>query len=172
MLLSNRTKKLALCAMLAAVSVILLYAASVLPTAKLAVTAMAGLLPAAAVITCGLGWSTGLWAAVSVLAFLLCPQKDTAMAYFLVLGHYPMLKSLIERMDKLAFEWLAKLSLFYVLLLGFYFGFKTLFLQLITPPTGVLVVFFLGCGAAFVVYDIAFSRLIAWFMRRVGKYIK
>ena len=47
-----------------------------------------------------------------------------------------------------------------------------LFLQLITPPAELLVVFFLGCGAAFVVYDIAFSRLIALFIRRVGKYIK
>lgn len=172
MLLKTSTKKLALCAMLTAVSVVFLYAASVLPTAKIAVTAMAGLLPAAAVITCGLGWGTGLWAATAVLALLLCPQKDAAMAYLLVLGHYPMLKSLIERLDKLWVEWVLKLGLFYALLLGFYFAFRALFLQLITPPAELLVVFFLGCGAAFVVYDIAFSRLIALFIRRVGKYIK
>ena len=172
MLLKTKTKKLALCAMLTAVSVVLLYGASIAPTMKLAVTAIAGLLPAAAVITCGMGWSAGLWIAVSVLSLLLCPQKDTVVAYLLVFGHYPVLKSLIERLDKLAAEWLAKLGLFYVLLLGFYFGFKELFLQLITPPAELLAVFFLGCGAAFVVYDIAFSRLIALFMRRVGKYIK
>lgn len=172
MLLKTRTKKLALCAMLTAVSVVFLYLASILPTAKLAVTAVAGLLPAAAVITCGMGWATGLWIATSILALLICPQKDAAMAYLLVLGHYPMLKSLIERLDKLWGEWLLKIGLFYVLLLGFYFVFRTLFLQLITPPMGLLVVFFLGCGAAFVVYDIAFSRLIALFIRRVGKYIK
>lgn len=172
MLLRTHTRKLALCALLTAVSVLLLYAASILPSAKLAVSAMAGLLPAVAVIACGLGWGAGLWAATSILALLLCPQKDTAMVYLLVLGHYPMLKSLIERINKFAVEWIVKVALFYALLLGFYFGFRALFLQLITPPTGLIVVFFLGCGAAFVVYDIAFSRLIALFMRRVGKYIK
>ena len=91
MLLKTKTKKLALCAMLTAISVVLLYGASLAPTLKRAITAMAGLLPAAAVITCGLGWSAGLWIAVSVLSLIVFPQKDTAVAYLLVFGHYPNL---------------------------------------------------------------------------------
>lgn len=172
MLLKNRTKKLALSAVLTALSVLLLYMASLLPGAKLAVCAMAGLLPAAVVITCGLGWSTGVWIATAVLALLLCPQKEAALAYALMLGPYPMLKSLIERLDRLFLEWILKLAVFYALLSGIYFGFRAVFLQLIRLQTEQLAMFFLLCGVAFAAYDIAFSRLIALFMRRVGKYIK
>ncbi len=172
MLLKNRVRRLALCAVLTAMSVVLLYLSALLPTGQLAVSAMAALLPAAAVICCGLGWGAGVYVATSLLALLLVPQKGSVLAYCLVLGHYPVFKSLIERLDRLALEWVLKLCLFYALLAVFYFGFSQLFLELISVPAQFTLVLFLLCGVAFVLYDIAFSRLIGLFERRIAKYLK
>ena len=172
MLLKSKTKTLALSAMLTALSVLLLYLAAVLPSAQLAVTAVASLLPAAAVIRCGYAWSAGVYAATAVLLLLLLPQKGPALAYALIVGHYPILKSLIERLDKLVLEWILKLALFYGLLCVYYFGFSKFFLELVTVPEGLLVWFFLGGGVVFVLYDIGFSKLIGLFSDRIGKYIK
>ena len=172
MLLKKRTRALALSAMLTALSVLLLYLASMLPSAKLAVTAVAGLLPAAAVLLCGYGWSALVWVATSVLALLLLPEKGPALGYALVLGPYPICKALIERLDRLVLEWILKLALFYALLCVYYFAFSKFFLELVTLPARLVPWFFLAGGVAFVIYDIAFSRLIGLFVNRVGKYIK
>lgn len=158
--------------MLTAVSVAALYLAAILPSGRLGVTAAAALLPAAAVVSCGAGWALGVYAATGLLALLLLPAKGPAVAYLLVLGHYPVLKSLIERLRNLPLEWGLKLTLFYALLLAFYFGFRALFLELVTVPAQWTVLLFLGCGAAFVLYDLAFTRLIAQFVRRFGRYLK
>ena len=172
MLLKSTTRRLAFSAVLTALSVALLYLAAVIPSGRIGVTAIAALLPAAAVLSCGIGWSLGVYAATGILALLLLPTKGPAVAYLLVLGHYPVMKSLIERVKNVPLEWILKLALFYALLCAFYFGFKALFLDLVSFQEQLVPVLFVGCGVVFVLYDIAFTRLISLYVRRFSRYIK
>ena len=172
MLLTGKTKKLSFCAMLTGISLILLLIAGVVPGGRIGIAALAGLLPAAAVLSCGMGWGVMTWLAVSGLGFLILPVRGVAVVYFLLLGHYPILKSLMERCRSRVLEWALKLVLFYALLCLFFFGFRTLFAEYLAPPFGMTALVFVLGGAAFVMYDIAFSKLIAFYLWRIHPHIK
>lgn len=162
-------RRTALAAVLAALSVALLYAGSVLPTGRLALVAIASLLPAAAVIEGSVGLGALVYLASALLALLLLPDKTCAVAYALVLGWYGPVKSLIERIDRLWLEWLVKLALFGAVAAVFYFAFGAMFAALLPfarLPLRVLIIPVLL--AAFVLYDIAFTGLIGVYRRRIS----
>ena len=110
----KRTKaaKVAYPAILGAISLIFVYIASVVPTGNWGLVAIAGLFPAAAVISVSLKAGFLCWAGVSVLAFLLLPGKFCALLFAALFGLYPMIKSLIERLRRMGSEYLLKLLFF------------------------------------------------------------
>lgn len=165
----SRVRKLALSALLVALSTALLYGASLLPAAQLAVIAAAGLLPAVAVIHCGLGWSAGVYAASSILALLLLPDKLAALWYLLVFGHYGILKSLIERLKRPAVQWGLKLAVFAAVMGLMYLLFRSQFLAAL--PEYSVWILFAALLVCFVLYDIAFSALISVYNRRIAPHI-
>ena len=166
-------KKLAFGAILTALSVALLWIGSIVPTGRIALVAMASLLPAAAVLHSGLPLSFLVYAASALLALLILPDKTCAVAYALVLGWYGPVKSIIERLDRLVLEWVIKIVLFAIVACVFYFVFTAMFLSLISltaMPFAWLVIPVLL--TAFVLYDVAFTGLIAMYQDRVAKHIR
>ena len=166
-------KKLAFGAILTALSAALLWLGSVVPTGRIALVALASLLPAAAVLHFGLPLSFLVYAASALLSLLILPDKTCAVAYALVLGWYGPVKSIIERLDRLVLEWVIKLVLFAVVACVFYFVFTAMFLSLISIsalPFAWLVIPVLL--AAFVLFDVAFTGLIAMYQQRVAKHIR
>jgi hypothetical protein len=166
--MSTGTKRVAFTAMLCALSVIVLYLSSILPTLRLALIAIAGILPAAAVIRFGLPSGFILYAAVSILAAILLPSKGSAILYIFIFGHYPMIKNLIERLRRLWLEWVLKLALFNILLTALILLFSAAVLDLFALKYPLPIIF--GAGSiAFAAYDIGFTGLIAasmkWFKR-------
>ena len=87
----QQSRRLALCGLLAALSVVLLSLGSIIPLATFAcpMLAMVCLLPV--VGTYGPGTSLLVYAAVSVLSLLLCADKELA-CFYLFLGWYPALR--------------------------------------------------------------------------------
>lgn len=160
----------ALVAMLSALSLAVLCLAGFLPAGRLGMVALAGLVPAAAVISAGLSAGFLCYAAAGLLGLLLSPDKGTAALYLLFFGLYPMLKSLVERLDRRALEWILKLAFFNLALSVFWFGLSGLFLPFLPEllrggaglayPVGNLV---------FIAYDCGFSRLIAFYMVRIHR---
>ncbi len=167
------TKKLAFGAVLTALSVALLYFGGLLPTGRIAMVAVASLLPAAAVLHAGLGLGFLVYCASALLSLLALPDKTCAVAYALVLGWYGPVKSLIERLDRLALEWSIKLALFSLVSAVFYFVFTALFTALLpveSLPFAALIIPILL--VAFVLYDVAFTGLIGFYQRRIARYLK
>lgn len=163
--MKTQTQRIAITALLCALTVIVLYISSVVPTLRLVLIASAGLLPAVIVLRYGIPSGFVLYAIASVMAFILLPSKGNALLYILVFGHYPMLKSLIERIDKVWLEWILKISLFNVLASVLILFFSTVVVDIIKVTYAVPVLFTLG-NAAFVIYDIGFTGLIAVFIKR------
>lgn len=163
--------------MLSAVSVILLYLSSVMPTMRIGLVAIAGILPAFLVLRFGVSAGFISYAAASLLALLLLPNKLTALLYIILFGHYPMVKSLIERIRRLWLEWVLKLALFNVLL-AILMALNSLFLDRsiiegifsFNMPVPVLYIALFAAGnIVFVIYDIGFTGLIAVFIARFKK---
>jgi len=162
----SRVKKLSLAGMLTAAAVVILFIASVIPSGRIAVTAVAGFAVAAAVCSLGMGWALGCWVCSGALALLLMPAKGSAVLFALFFGLYPVIKSLIERLDRLIPEWALKLAFFLACLTVWYFFFRGLFSITFTPLlTGAVYV--IG-SVVFVLYDIAFSRLMGLYLARFG----
>lgn len=72
-------------ALLAALSLVILYGSCLVPTGRAGVVGLAGLLPAAAVISGGPSSGVLCYAGTGILAFLLLPDKGNALLYLLFL---------------------------------------------------------------------------------------
>lgn len=159
------TKKLAVCAMLTALSVVVLYGACLAPTGRLVLLAVAALLPAAAVLAGGLRWGLLTYAATAVLGLLLLPDLRYSLAYAVLLGHYSIWKSLVERVRSRALEWVLKLAVWNGLLAVTWGLFRLLF----AFELGVsLALLWLLGNVVFAVFDVAATQLLT----RMGPLIR
>jgi len=150
-------------ALLTALSLVIMAMTAVFPTLQYTLVAMAGLLPAVMVIRYGLGSGWYVYAAASALAVILLPDKQAALLYILLFGHYPMLKSLLERIRRPVAQWTAKLALCNVLVVFALWLSSRLFLQGADMQDMPVYLFILLANVVFVIYDIGFSRLINLF---------
>jgi hypothetical protein len=170
--MSKRVKNLAYAAMAAALGTSLLFLAGALPTAKLALAGLAGLLGVVIRMRCGLPWGIASFAATALLSLLLVPQKAVSVLYAAFLGYYPVIKSSLERPSSKVLRWLLKLLLFNMV-----FALLTVLGRAVLTsalPTGRLMLpaLLLGGNAAFVIYDLALTQLILFYLRRLGGKIK
>ena len=167
-----KAKKLTTVAILSALSVVFLYLASIIPTGRLALIAVAGLLPAAAVVVYGLSSGVYCYVVTAVLAFLIVPAKGPALVYTALFGHYPVLKCLIEKLHSIPLEWLLKLLLFNVLLTVCVFVFKALFMTVMPAALTTTVLIYVAGNIAFVAYDLCFSGIITAYGKLIKKIMK
>ena len=139
------------------------------PEGSLALTALAGLLPAALVISGGLKWGCLSWLATAALALILLPNKAVALLYTLVFGPYTLWKSLIERLGRMIPEWVLKLAVFNGVLAVFRLAFSGYYAQVTEalPVSGPIL--WAGLNLVFVIYDIGCTKLISSLLRRLGK---
>ncbi|MBQ2767343.1 MAG: hypothetical protein IJF49_04605 [Clostridia bacterium] len=160
--ISAKTRRMTTGAAFVALGVILLWLGAVVEVLDLSLAAIASVLTVMGVIEFGSAFPWLVWGATSLLSLLILPAKFPALLYFLFMGLYPMLKAIFERQHYII-AWILKLSAFNTALL--------LLIVLCTyvfalPDTGLAfeaVVFALANGA-FVLYDIALSRLILLYL--------
>lgn len=164
-----KTRIISVTSLLIALTVVLLYIASLIPSARIAAAAVAGLLTAAAVIECGILSGAACYACSSILAILLLPLKSVAVLYILFFGYYPVIKSLIERLNKRAVEWAFKILVFNAALTAAYLLWRFGLMPDINLGAWLLIVLYLAGNALFVLYDTAFSALAGQYVERIYK---
>ncbi len=162
----------ALVGVLAALSLVVLYLAALVPTGQLGLVAAAGLMPAAAVISAGLPAGVFCYGVTGILGLLLTPDKGSAALYLLFFGLYPLVKCLIERLRRLPLEWACKLAFFNLALAAAWLTLRaTLLAGLPAIFEGLWAMCALG-NVTFVVYDLGFSRLITFYRTRIDKLVR
>lgn len=166
---NKQARGAALGGMLAALSLVLLLLTGVFPFAELVLPAIAGVLLVVAVLELDVRWAWGIFAAVCILGLLLCPNKDAAIYYLFFFGHYPLLKNHIEHLHSKVLQWIVKLPLFNACAILAYL----LIAKLFGVPDDVgrygYPLLLALMNAAFVLYDIALSRLIATYVFRLRR---
>ena len=100
------------------------------------------------------------------------PDKANALLYLLFFGLWPMLKSLLERLPGRPAEWAGKLAVFNAVLTLCWFGLKALFLPFLPSALTAAWMVYAAGNVAFVIYDIGFSKLIAFYVARVDKVLR
>ena len=166
------TKELALCGVIAALSVVLLCLGGVVPLAVYACPMLASCVLLVLRETCSARYAWCCWATVALLALLLGPDKEAA-ALYLFLGYYPLLQPKLGAIRRPALRWLAKLALAVVsvgamyLVLLYVLGLTQVAEEFAdTAPWMLWATAALGL-VLFIIYDILLRRFaILWRRRR------
>ncbi|MCD8116228.1 MAG: hypothetical protein LUE21_03800 [Oscillospiraceae bacterium] len=158
------TKRLARLALITALGVVFLVLASVLPTGRLALLAVASFAVCVARMLYGFGWGIGVFAVTAGLGFLLYPGA-AVISYAAFFGYYPLVKSLLERFHSRVAEWALKLGL-YTIVFALYW---TLLSVGGTFPWYAL--YLLG-AVAFAVYDWCLSMMVRIYIEKIARYVK
>ena len=140
-----------------------------------AVPAVTGLLTMMLVIEINVKWAFAAYIAASVLVFIFA-EPESKLMYICLFGYYPIVKALIERINKPVIEWILKLAVFNVAAIMIYAVFAGMFGVSIDDFStlgkyGAYI--FLGFGnAAFVLYDITVSRISGTYIYRIHPKVK
>jgi hypothetical protein len=167
----KNTRRIAFAAVMAAMSVVFLYFASIFPSGQLGFVAVASLFVIAAVIESGIAGGVSVFAAVSILGFLIVPAKGVMFLYLLFFGYYPVLKSLIEKISKPPVELILKLAVFNAALSVLWFAFSGLVFDGSFLGGNLLIVYILG-NIAFLLYDFGVTKLIAFYLSNISSKLK
>lgn len=164
---NKNASRVALGGVLAALSLLLLYVAAIMPSGRIGMVAVAGLVPAAGVVSGGLAAGFLCYAATGLLGLLLLPDKACAVLYLIFFGLYPIVKSAIERLRKLPVELLLKLAFFNLVLAVLLFGFSAFLLPMLPEFLHHTLPVFVVGNVVFLVYDYGFSKLITYYASRI-----
>ncbi len=171
---ANRKKpgfKVALGGIITAFALILLLATGLVPIGTYALPGLAGALLIAVVVELGAKWGYGVYAATSLLALLITPDREAALMFVFFFGHYPILKALIERLGKRFLEWVLKSGAFNVCVLVCYglifyvFGMQDVMESFGEFGEYSLYIFWGAGNVAFWLYDITLSSLVTFYLR-------
>jgi len=154
--------------LLVALTVVLLYVASIIPISKLSILTVASCLIPISIIRTSIKNTILVYIAASVLSFFLVPI-NIALYYTLLFGTYGIIKYFIEKSKNIPLELLLKLIAFNILLAIIYFITKS-FLLVISPDLPLWILW-LGSQIIFLVYDYALTLAISFFLKRFNKYI-
>lgn len=169
---SERTRRLSTCAMLSALGVVVLYLGSVIEVLDISMAVIASLFAIFAVIEYSAGYAWSIYAITSVLSAILLPNKFPALMYIIFFGFYPIIKEKIENRRHKIVEWVLKELIFnacliVLMILGNYV------LMIDMRAWFVMeVLFFLLANGTFVIYDIALTRLISFYIFRLRKKLR
>ena len=163
-----KSKHIAESGLLVGLTVVILYAASILPISTLSILTVASCLIPISIIRTSIKNTILVYIASSVLSIFLVPT-DIALYYTLFFGVYGIIKHYIEKIRNLPLELLLKLITFNILL-GLNYLIVKNFLGILSPEFP-LYVLWLATQVIFLVYDYALTLIISFFLNRFHKHI-
>ena len=163
--------KLALCGILAALALALLFLGGAVPFASIACPVLASFVLIPVYAELGKKWGLLWLAAVAALAALLAPQKESAVL-FVFFGYYPVLKHWLGRIRPRALKWLVKLLYLNATVFAAYglmlyvFRLTELIAEFAETARWMLALLLVLANASFLLYDLLIDRLeVAYFVR-------
>lgn len=169
----NKSKRIAFSGLVTALSLIALSLSGIFPYAEYTCPALSGILLISIVIEINKRTALLAYFAVSLLGFFIVPNKEAVLLFIALLGYYPIIKSRLEQVKSVITEWILKIVLFNSAAVIAYAAVIYIFkLDEILKAFGELgqygALIFLALGnVAFVLYDIAITRLIWFYIHKI-----
>lgn len=158
--MKKKTKRVALAGVLSASAVLIMSLGSVITSLDMTAAFAAGILVIIARIECDRVTALGVYAASGLLAFVLLPNKNTAIVFVFYGGLYSIIKEFCELIKNKPLMWVVKIVVSNVVLtliiwLGMYFTVAS------DEPLGFVWWVYLLGNFIFIVYDIALTLMIS-----------
>lgn len=161
----KKSKKIALCAILSAFSVLMLFIGAVIDVLSMTMVAIASMFVVVVMIEVGYPYPWLTWGVTSALSLILLPNKLPAILYFLFGGLYPIAKAAFERLHYIV-AWILKLSYINTALLLVVTATKYIF-YLNDSSIDFTVPFLVVGNLALILYDIALSKIILLYLVKI-----
>lgn len=169
----NRTKRITLCAISAALAAAFMLT-SYFPYLTYAIPAVAGLFIMIPILEIGCKWAFGAYL-VSLVPVLLLAEPEAKLLYALIFGYYPILKAVTEKMLFPA-RWTIRLAAANGAIALAYL----VFAPLMGIPTDEfweygkigIIALWIAANAVFVLYDVAIARMSVVYSVRIRPKIK
>lgn len=117
----SNTKKTAVGGLTTALVCVIMLLANLIPIGQYAIPAIAGLIIYMMSFVSGKRWGLYSYIASSIISFVICADKETAMCFILFFGYYPLLKNLFEKIKIRFIGFLLKLLVFNTAAIVIYF---------------------------------------------------
>ena len=168
----KNTVKTALGGMCMGLSAALMMLASVIPFLTYAMAEIAAILVMFMRIECDWKWALGVYVGTSVISALVVPEKEAVAIYIALIGYYPLVKLLFDKLPKFL-GYIVKAVFFVGVIVATYyiimhvFGIST---ELLEDTQGFMIPLLVVLGlAAFIMYDIAIEKLEMAYYRKWQK---
>ena len=175
--------KVALGGIIASIALFVMFCTSLAPFLTYTAPMFAGTLMIIIVVEISCGWAFLTYAAISVLSLFITPDKEATMLFIFLLGYYPIMKALIEKLRNRLAEWGIKILLFNVTTVSCYwliinlFNMQEVFDSLNDFGKYSIPIFILAANVVFVIYDLFLNTMAAsyinWFrpkfLRKINK---
>lgn len=165
----KHTKKVTRAALFAAVMLLCLALASVMPGAALSAAALAGLAAAVMIPDCGVWFSLASYAITGILGMVLLPEKSSILLFLLLFGYYPVVKHIIERGSRVWLGWILKFCFAILVFLVLYFALPRLFLVVVPDWLSLFWAALVLYLLVFVVYDFAMTQAVLFIQKRTRR---
>ena len=170
----KKTARLTLCAITAALAAAFMLT-SYFPYLTYAIPGIAGLFMIMPLVEAGIGYAFASYA-VSAVIVIISAEPEAAAVYICLLGYYPILKALIEKIRSRVLEWVIKFAVLNCSL-GLIYAVTKFLMNISIDSFGELgkygvYIFMVLCNITFVFYDIAISKMGALYMIRIHPQIK
>ena len=148
----KNTKKLTFAAVSCALSLALLYVATLIQTGTLALQYAVGLILMLTVSQSGIFYGICSYMATGILCIILLPDKSAAISYFVFFGSIPLMKYFAEKCPRIL-EWIIKVIFINIFIYGLYFAFSKVLVTYSSP----IIYLWISAFITGVIYDLLLS---------------
>ena len=166
----KQSKRIAMCGMMAALSVVLMVLGAALGLGMYVSPLLAGLCLIPIGNAYGRKYQVILWLAVSVLSLILVPNIEESLMYLCLFGCYPILRPQFQKLPKVL-RFIMKLLFFTVV----FTALQMLIVSVLVPETtgtGMMVTLIVLADITLLLYDFVLPRIEWMVEKRFGKYGK
>ncbi len=169
----KQTVKIALCGILAALSIVIMFLAGIVPTMTIALPAVAGCMLIPVTAECGTKYGVTVFAVVSVLGFFIVSDREAWLMYVLFFGYYPAIYGVFDRIKHKRLRFIVKIVIFTAATIAEGL-IATYILSIPLDEMGALgkwsvIILILMAELVFVVYNVSVRNLIALYFVRFRK---
>lgn len=167
----RKSTQVAMGGVTSALCLLLMFMTGLIPFATFALPATAGILLVAIVVENGYQTALLVYGAVSFLSLVIVPDREAALMFIAFFGHYPILKSRLERIPSRLAEGVVKFSVFNLCVVGGYWvAIKILGMGFLLESMGEfgkysLIVLLAMGNLFFVLYDRALTNIITFYVK-------
>ena len=169
----KKSKKIAFCSVLSALSVILVLGGNLFQFASQAAPAVAGLIMMVILIETGVKWAFAAYFVSAALTFVL-GINEAGIIFTFFFGYYPIIKVFLEKIRIRFFEYASKFALFNAaMIIGYGILISVFSLAALGFGKMIFVWITLAIGNLFfILYDICISKMAALYIQKYRKHIK